>query len=644
MVGFGISISLARGLIVAALGAVAFGASSASGAETRVALVIGEGQYQAVPALPNPPNDATDVAEALRSLGFQTTLKLDLGLDGMKKAIADFAAASENADVSLFYYGGHGVQLSQHNYLIPVDAKLHSADDIRKATVPFDDLLDALSKSKGQHLIFLDACRNNPIKDPNAPVTGKGLAEAGKRAGFLTVFATQPDNVALDGAGRNSPFADALLKHMATPGTDISSMIIEVRSDVIGATGGQQVPFENSSLTKQFFFAGDAQAGATPETLMWRLAAAQRDPSLLQIYLDKYPNGAHAGDARSLLSDAGPAPTPVKPVSSVEDDLWSLALASRSPDLAELYAARYPKGAHAAEAQHLLDTLKASEAASNDPTIQCARLATDPKDANALTPGVEIEALAQHADAAIAACQAAADAHPETPHYTALLARATWAAGHYDESLALYRKAADLGDGRAMFSLAYRLAEGLHVAKDAKAAVALYRRAAEAGVADAQVNLAADIFEGKGATKDTAEAFRWMKRAADQGSPAGTLNLGKLVEAGLGDKTLDPLELYRRAASFGESAGYREAARLLEARKDYVGAAGEWMRCVAANDQDCIGALLGPKQVVSAPVVKEMQAKLNAGGYYAGPLDGKSGPPLKDALKQLELLGPPRGV
>ena len=117
-----------------------------------------------------------------------------------------------------------------------------------------------------------------------------------------------------------------------------------------------------------------------------------------------------------------------------------------------------------------------------------------------------------------------------------------------------------------MFSLAYRLAEGLHVTKDPKAAVALYRRAAEAGLADAQVNLAADIFEGKGAAKDTLEAYKWMKKAADQGSPTGTFNLGKLVEAGIGDKTLDPLELYRRAASFGVSAGYREAARILESR------------------------------------------------------------------------------
>ena len=140
------------------------------------------------------------------------------------------------------------------------------------------------------------------------------------------------------------------------------------------------------------------------------------------------------------------------------------------------------------------------------------------------------------------------------------------------------------------------------------------------------------------------EAYRWMKKAADQGSPRGTLNLGKLVEAGFGDKTLDPLELYRRAASFGEPQGYREAARILEARKDYAGSAIEWMRCAAANDPDCVGTLIGAKQAVSLNVVKEMQSKLASSGYYAGPIDGKTGPGLKGALKQLELLGPPRGL
>ena len=631
---------LALSVIVLASATLALPAA----AETRVALVIGQGKYESVPALPNPPNDASDVAEALKALGFQTTLKVDLGLDDMKKAIADFATASEKADVSLFYYGGHGVQLQQHNYLIPVDAKLHSADDIRKATVSFDDLLAELGRGPGQHLIFLDACRNDPVKESAAIPSAKGLAQAGKREGFLMVYATQPDNVAQDGAGRNSPFAQALLAHVAQPGSDISSMIIEVRRDVIGATGGEQVPWENSSLTKQFYFAGESQAGASPETLMWRLAAGQRDPNLLQIYLAKYPAGAHANDAKALLADTGGAAPAPKPASSVEDDLWALALSSRSRDLGELYTARYPAGSHVDDAKKLLASLKASEAASSDPTIQCARLATDPKDASDFTPGVNIDELAAHADAAIAACQAATEAHPDNAHYVALLARAQWAASHFDDSIALYKKASDLGDGRAMFSLAYRLSEGLHVTKDPKAAVALYRRAADAGLADAQVNLAADIFEGKGAAKDTLEAYKWMKKAADQGSPTGTFNLGKLVEAGIGDKTLDPLELYRRAASFGVSAGYREAARILETHKDYPGASSEWMRCVAANDQDCIAALIGSKPTVSANVVKAMQVKLASAGWYTGPQDGKSGASLKDALKQLELLGPPRGI
>ncbi len=137
-------------------------------AETRVALVIGNGKYRAVPALTNPPFDAQDISDDLRSLGFKVTVGLDLDLAGMDRAIADFAKAAAQADVSLIYYSGHGVQLAGHNYLIPIDAELRDEQDIYQRTIHFDEVMKALQQAKGIHLLLLDACRTSPVKNPTA--------------------------------------------------------------------------------------------------------------------------------------------------------------------------------------------------------------------------------------------------------------------------------------------------------------------------------------------------------------------------------------------------------------------------------------------------------------------------------------------
>jgi Caspase domain len=464
-----------KAAVAALLALVAIAFALPARAETRFALVIGNGAYRNIPALANPPNDAKDVAAALKSLGFKVTLKLDLDLAAMQRAIDEFALESTDADVSLFYYAGHGFQLAGRNYLIPVGAELHQLNDIASRTVALDPVLAELGKGKGSHLVFLDACRNNPFAGGGVGLPAAGLARVGKLPGFFIAFATQPDNVAFDGSGRNSPFATALLGRLSTPGADISSMMIAVRNDVFAETGGQQIPADESLLTKQFYFAGSAAADETVETQLWRLAGKDRDPNLLQAYLDHYPDGPHAADVRSLLSGAGkpPAPPP-QPEADVETVLWAVARSERRASLAELYLARYPDGAHVDDAKALIASLRAAEQESSSPELACERLATHPHDATASVNGVEMDALKRNAEAADQFCRQAAAAHPEVAHYQALLARATFAAGRYDEAIALYRKAADANDARAMVSLGLLLETGDHAPKDLKAAYALY--------------------------------------------------------------------------------------------------------------------------------------------------------------------------
>ena len=226
-------------------------AAPSAGAETRFALVIGNGAYRNVPALNNPPSDAKDIAAALKSLGFKVTLKLDLDLAAMQRSIDEFALESADADVSLLYYAGHGFQLAGRNYLVPVGAELRQIGDIASRTVALDPVLAELGKGKGSHLVFLDACRNNPFA---AGLPAAGLARVGKLPGFFITFATQPDNVAFDGTGRNSPFARALLGRLSTPGADISSMMIAVRNDVFAETGGQQIPADEVAFDETVLF------------------------------------------------------------------------------------------------------------------------------------------------------------------------------------------------------------------------------------------------------------------------------------------------------------------------------------------------------------------------------------------------------
>jgi TPR repeat protein len=634
---------LALTLLWLAAGAIA------AQAEKRVALVIGNGAYREVTALTNPPNDARDVAAELKTLGFKVTTGVDLDQAGMERAIGEFALAAASADVSLFYYGGHGIQVAAHNFLIPVDAELHNEEDIYRHSVSFDEVLKA-QEGEGVHLVFLDACRTNPLKDAPVSARAEGLARVGNAAGFLIAFATQPDNVAFDGAGRNSPFAQSLLGHLATVGQSVSGMMIEVRKDVIATTGGAQIPWENSSLTRQFYFAPGETPSGSPDTLLWQLAGGQRDASLLHIYLDRYPEGAHIADVKALLADvgksgkgAGEAPPAAK--ENVEELLWKLARSGRQRPLVDLYLARYPAGAHVQEATGLLASLQQTQGSDAPPGIVCERSATHPRDATANNPGVDLDALARNAEPAIAACREAVRQNPNVPHYLALLARATAAAGRRDEAVGLYRKAAEAGDARAMVSLGLMLESGDGAPKDIAAANALYEKAAARGSADGAINLAVALMNGKGVEKNVPHAAALLQTASQGGSAIATYDLGVLAQEGAAGNAAEALDFFRQSSRLGDPRGYLASAILLDegrgVAKDPAGAAEELLRGVAGDDGSAFNQLTARSSSWSHDTIRAVQARLKSAGYYAGLVDGKGGLALAPALKQWRLLGPP---
>lgn len=235
----------------------------------RVALVIGNTGYQHVRALRNPANDADAIAKNLRDLGFVVSEGIDLDRARMQAMTRNFLRDAAGAEIALFYYAGHGIQVGGHNYLVPVDVDLKAGVNPVAVMTDMDTIMAGLDDQIRTNILILDACRNNPIGDQIADAgasrslsTAPGLAApsalangATLGAGTLIAFATAPGQVALDGAGANSPFSAALSRHIGTPGLEIQQMLTRVRAEVVAATKSKQVPWSNSSLLGEVYLA-----------------------------------------------------------------------------------------------------------------------------------------------------------------------------------------------------------------------------------------------------------------------------------------------------------------------------------------------------------------------------------------------------
>jgi tetratricopeptide (TPR) repeat protein len=240
-----------------------------AGGGLRVALVIGNGAYASVKALPNPPNDARSVASSLRDIGFTVSEGIDLDRAAMQKMTRDFLREAVRAQVALVYYAGHGVQIDGRNYLVPVDVRLQEGRNITDGMIDMDTIMAGLDDQVRTSILIFDACRNNPMAErvassaPSRAIeAGSGLAAptalgagATLGAGTLIAFATAPGQVALDGEGANSPFSAALSRHIGTSGLEVQQMLTRVRAEVVAKTSGKQVPWSNSSLLGEVYLA-----------------------------------------------------------------------------------------------------------------------------------------------------------------------------------------------------------------------------------------------------------------------------------------------------------------------------------------------------------------------------------------------------
>src|SRR5450631_150259 len=244
--------------------------AAAHAAETRIALVIGNSDYAGGP-LPNPANDAKLIGDELTNLGFDVIARRRSSDLTMKRAIQEFGSRLEKAGpsaVGLFYYAGHGVQLSGRNYLIPTTARIEREGDVEIEAVSADWVIEQMRYARNRlNIVILDACRNNPFTRSMRSVD-HGLATMDAPAGILIAYSTAPGAVAADGSGRNSPYTEALSQAMRDLHEPVEQVFKHVRVGVMSATSGKQVPWESSSLTGDFYFAAQnkiaAPAPSTP--------------------------------------------------------------------------------------------------------------------------------------------------------------------------------------------------------------------------------------------------------------------------------------------------------------------------------------------------------------------------------------------
>ncbi len=323
---------------------------SQSLAEKRVALVVGNGKYEAAVALPNPANDAKLIASTLRGIGFEVIEAHDADRITMIGLIDRFTEKAYTADLAMIYYAGHGMQVDGKNYLIPVDAELTSVAHLKTRTIDMSDLLDALPVDPGVGILIIDACRDNPLARsfmsylPASRSAGvsSGLAAVqttndSTAGGLLIGYATDPGAVALDGEGTNSPYTAALARHLATPGVNIHSVLTRVRNDVTTQTEGKQRPWYNASLGREVYLGGtrapsvdvnhtpvetavspvsdntdpigiDVRAvGSAPvvteaEQSFWDQVVTIDDAEAYKLYLLKYPDGHFSPLARAMVA------------------------------------------------------------------------------------------------------------------------------------------------------------------------------------------------------------------------------------------------------------------------------------------------------------------------------------------------------
>ncbi len=299
-----------RRLLLALLAATALMANAAWA--KNYALLIGNSHYS-IGELDNPANDANDLANTLRAIGFETTVKVNVDSNNMKSLIRDFGEKLKSNDgIGLFFYAGHGVQVNGENYMLPVGFPFKNEEEVEKNAVQANMVLRYMEESKNRvNVVVLDACRNNPFIKTRS-LKSRGLAPMDAPSGSLVAFSTAPGTEASDGSGRNGLYTKHLMANVKMPGLTVEQVFKRTREGVETESereiGKRQSPREESSLKgSDMYFVPPVtkkEGGASSEEVelaYWNSIANSNNPADFESYLSQYPSGKFAALANNKL-------------------------------------------------------------------------------------------------------------------------------------------------------------------------------------------------------------------------------------------------------------------------------------------------------------------------------------------------------
>ena len=625
---------------------------SSAWAEKRVALIIGNGAYVNVPPLPNPPRDAAAMADMLRAAGFNSVKsKTDLGAEAMRSELRNFADEARDADIALIYYAGHGIEMNGVNYLIPIDAKMARDVDVEDEAISLDRMIRTLEAARGLQFVILDSCRDNPfVRSIKRTIASRsvrsGLGDIDEKAlppNTLIAYAQRAGLTAEDGAGANSPYTTALLKHLATPGLDVEFALRRVRDDVLKATNNRQEPFKYGSL------------GGSELPLVPRASAAPGEPPApppTALHLPESPAPEHsaatapeqkrqadqeAGTCRRYLPSIGK--TIEVPCERAQDAEKTGEVAGKNAIAAVApIAPTETPGSKQAEAkgdveefgQHSV-VVKVGEGNSKRGVlgVRIADLSEELAKAFGLSSarGAFVTEVLLNGAAAqsgikpldvveefdgrnVANSSGLAEIVGGTPPGTEARVVLWRFARSYQGLTEALNSRAESGDAAAANALGWLYRGGSGDIKNEVEAVHWYRKAAEQGHTGAMTQLASMYANGEGINKDETEAARWYRKAAEAGEPTAMAYLGFMYGSGSGvaKDDAEAARWYRKAAEAGEPLAMANLGLMYEnglgVAKDDAEAV-RWYRKGAEAGNTAAMAYLGTMYVNGHGVAKD---------------------------------------
>jgi hypothetical protein len=662
---------------------------STAGATTRVALVIGNSNYENLTVLRNPENDAQAMASVLEELGFEVSLKIDADRRGMARAIRDFGRrlrAAGSDSVGLFFYAGHGVQAGNANYLMPLHSEVVGEADLEIEAVDANWVLTQMEEAGNVlNIVILDACRNNPYRGSFRSAE-RGLARINAPAGSVVAYSAAPGQVAMDGDGDNSPYTSALIEAMREPGVELLRMFRQVRIEVESQTGGDQTPWEEQSLRGDFFFteAETEVAAIAPEEdhqatipttpppqyyddgadiTFWTSVKDSLNPAELQAYLDAFPNGtfralAEIRIARLNANLEEEADTPdssgIQPgTTAVVNPGWlGVQMQEVTQDIAESLGLDVAAGALISE----VVTGGPADIAGLQPGDVIVRLngseIDNMADLPVMTSAIEagktivIVVFRGRGEVAIAVTLAsladrerliAEDQQRRGEQQQAAIAPQPQPQPQPDTSESEGLTNEEQAEEWYQVGEQYYYGDGAR--QDYAEAVQWYLRAAKFDHAESLYSLGYMYAEGQGVAQDYVEAADWHRRAAEQDHAASIASLGWLYWEGLGvgQDYRESARWHRRAADLGYSYSMVSVAILLDEGRgvtaDPAAAAKYLVDAYLLGNEDAQGWLFNNSDQWAHSTRREVQRILQAAGYYDGQIDGALGPASRSALE-----------